>query len=238
MNLLNKVTFAFIALIIFLSGLLYGIETGKAVQKIGIVKLLSVKRANRTKNTFHILLNSTERIAFDFEEISPLFNVQKSLSLRPGIQIAYTVNENNEVIGIENVNNQERISPAFYIINQVMSNVFVYLVLLVLTLVQLSYLFYNYSFTKKVPSNDLKKVLGLVDQINQLFKKYIILIPLLFFVLFYLLVKFTQHFDALVEPTSRFEAQKYILNFIMFWFLVLLLSINRIMELKMNKFYE
>ena len=237
-SLLNKVTSFVIALIIILTVLLYMFKTSNAVKRTGVIKSLLVKKAYRTRNTFSIVLTSADSIVFYFEEITPFFDVQKSLGLRPGNQIAYTVSPKNEVLGIKNIAKQQGISPAFFIINKVMSNIFVYLALMVLTLVQLSYIFYNYSFARKAKSNDTGKVSVLVDQINELFKKYIILIPLFFFLFFYLLYKFSQHFNALVEPTSGFEAQKYILNFIVFWFLAMLLLINKAIERKINKFNE
>jgi len=238
MSLLNKVTSFVIALIIILTVLLYLIKTSNAVKRTGAIKSLSVKKAHRIKNIYNIKLTSTENIVFDFEEISPLFDVQRSLGLRPGTQIEYCVSQKNEILGIKNIDSQQRISPAFYIINQVMSNIIVFLSLLVLTFVQLSYILYNYSFARKAASNHHKRAAVLIDQINGLFKKYIILIPLFFCLFFYLLYKFSLHFNALVEPTSRFESQKYILNFVVFWFLLILLLINRSIEAKITELHE
>lgn len=232
MGLLTKVTSIVIALIIVFAGSLYILNTSKAANRTGVIKSLSVKKAHKTNNIYNITLTTGESIVFDFEEISPLFDVQRFLALRSDTHIEYSVSQKNEVLGIKNLNDQQRISPAFYIINKVMSNIFVYLALMLLTLVQLGYIFYHYSFARKSTSND-----RMIDRINRLFKKYVILIPLLFFLFFYLLYKFSHHLNALVEPVVEFEAGKYMLNFIVFWFLAILLLINVLIEKKLRKVY-
>jgi len=227
MSLLNKITIILIALVLIAFGVLFTTKTGNAERKTGVINSLVIKKAHRTKNTFNISLKSAEQVEFKFEEISPFFDIKRSLNLRPGNKIDYLLSENNEVLSLRNIDNDQEISSGFYIFNLLISNVFIYVIILGLTLIQLAYMFYNFSF-KGV--NKPSKVSNSIDNINQLFKKYVILIPLFFFLFFFLLYKIASNFNTLTDPTSGFSIQKYVLNFIVFWFLIIFLSVNVYLE--------
>jgi hypothetical protein len=227
MSLLNKITVILFALVLIAFGIMFAIKTGNAERKTGVINDLVIKKAHRTKNIFNISLKSAEQIEFKFEEISPFFDIKRSLDLRRGNKIDYLLSENNEVLSLRNIDNDKEISSGFYIFNLLVSNAFIYVIILGLTVIQLAYMFYNFNFKG---GNKPSKVSNSIDNINQFFKKYVILIPLFFFLFFFLLYKFASNFNTLADPTSVFSIQKYVLNFIVFWFLIIILSVNVYLE--------
>ncbi|RYE27451.1 MAG: hypothetical protein EOP45_01205 [Sphingobacteriaceae bacterium] len=227
MNLLSKITVILIALLLIAFGILFAIKTSNAERKTGVINALVIKKAHRTKNTFNISLKSAERVEFEFEEISPFFDIQRSIDIRPGSKINYLLSENDEVLSLRNTNNDKEVGSVFYIFNLLVSNVFIYVIILVLTVIQLAYMFYNFS---SISVKKHSKVSSSIDNINQLFKKYVILIPLFFFLFFFLLYKLASNFNTLTDTTYGFSIQKYVLNFIVFWFLIIFLSVNIYLE--------
>jgi hypothetical protein len=231
---LHKITTFVIAIILLAFAILYFAKTSKAINHRGIISSLVVKRSHRIDVNLNIRLNSGEKLNLNFVEASPFFSLQRYLNLKSGDEIAYLLSKKNEVLSLHNLKNGRNLSCTFYILNSFTANIFIYIIIVVLTFFQLACFFYNLKFIRQRSSKP-SIVDNYVKRINAFCRKHVALGALFFVLFFFLLYQFTVNFNAIFEPTAGLSIQKYLLNFIVFLFLLLLLSLNLYLERKAKR---